>query len=183
MRVCLTDHVQSPAPINVECTWPEMVTLFRAEAGLLRGTAKEDQRMISFGHFTGPVGNTTLADDGLHAIALDFDDVPDTAFRAAVELAQTLSTEGLAHTTFSHGARETPEGTTRGRIVIPFSAPIQAYQWPVTWDGFERAFRDFAQATCDPVCKNVGRRYWLPSINAKAAPPFDKGPWILAWGA
>ena len=136
--------------------------------------------MIAFGAFAGTIANGTIDPEGAWAIGLDLDDVPDASFRNAVELAQTLSDAGLAHTTWQHGT--TVEGTTRGRIVIPFDTPVPAEHWETTWERFAHVFATQAGVTIDPACKNIGRRFWLPSVNVHAPPPFNEEVWLVTWG-
>lgn len=179
MRISLRDPHFSKSARHIVCDWGQLVDFYLAEAKTIRGTTKEDQPGIAFHHTQGGWHDAEVDPVGFWAIALDFDDTPDDAFRRAVEACQGVSNDGLAHTTWSHGTG--PEGTTRGRIVLPFDEPVEPHQWSNVWSGFERLMASVG-ATIDPSCKSLSRFYYLPSINRAALAPFDQTVWMTVWG-
>jgi hypothetical protein len=184
----------SAGPEIQHVTWdgPDLtvVSLYETYRHLrLKSPTRPDEKpsdlcLVAFGAFDQPdrqgsgCREKNLNPEGIHVLALDYDDVtPDQAINVLTR-AKTFSPEGLAHTTWQHGLSG---GLVRMRVVMPLSAPVDRVAWPEFWQYANDALGGLA----DTQCKNIGRFYYLPCVNLDA-PAWvlakDGGCWFESWG-
>jgi hypothetical protein len=169
MKVTLSPGLRCRPFEPVEMSWDGIADMFKLSA-TLPVHDRDSWNLMVFGAMSSWNDNT-IAPEGLYAGAFDFDDCPNHALWAALDIAKALSPVGLAHTTWKHGV-EAPEGTSRGRIIIPFERPIPPHDWANVWHWWEAAFAQVG-ATIDPACKNIGRRYFLPCTRVVSGGPHN----------
>lgn len=176
-------------------TWEgefSVLSLFEAHRGLqLRSPTRPDEKpadlpLVAFGafdqHDRKGVGcrETNLNPEGLHCIALDYDDLLPSDAQAVIQRAKQLNPQGLAHTTWNHGLSG-GGAAVRMRVVMPLSGPVGEYAWPTVWAAVNESLGGLA----DTQCKNIGRFYFLPCVNLDA-PKWvlgtDGGCWFESWG-
>lgn len=144
-----------------------------------------------------PVGERKTKDNvvAVHFGVLDFDDVPEddlsellartgylTDFlfitswshgdpqKLAEALARRAATQKADPFLAAWGAPSTPT-LVRGRLVVPFSRPVAAAEWPRFWPHLAHAL-EHGQAKPDRACKDPNRCYWFPAHPAlPPAPP------------
>jgi hypothetical protein len=111
----------------------------------------------------GPLWSPTLylpearrGKDGVHSVSCavgDFDTGIDL-----YEIVPRLQERGLAwvaHTTHSHLVEH-----PKFRVIVPFSRPVPAVEWPATWT---RLAHHLFGLALDPAAKDASRIYYLPS--------------------
>lgn len=167
-----------------------VVDLYRTHKHMaLKSPTRPDEKpadlpLVSFGAYDvqdrkGPgCRESNLNPEGIHALALDYDDLEPGNMLRVLEAAKRFSPEGLAHTTWNHGLKG---GKVRARVVMPLSEPIAAYAWGSFWSYANERLGGLA----DPQCKNIGRFWYLPCVNLDA-PAWvhaqDGGCWLDVWG-
>lgn len=149
-----------------------------------------DLPLVAFGAFDqidrkGPgCRGSNLNPEGVHCIALDYDDLTAPEAAAVLVRARAFSPEGLAHTTWSHGltkAKRDPEQVgVRMRVVMPLPAPFTKGEWEQVWTNADWALGGLA----DAQTKNIDRFWYLPAVNLDApAWVLDRGGcWLDVWG-
>ncbi len=173
-------------------TGPELtvLNLYETHRGLrLKSPTRPDEKppdlpLVSFGAYDqidrkGPgCRGSNLNPEGIHALALDYDDVSPGDAQIVIARAKAFSAEGLAHTTWQHGLRGT---LIRMRVVLPLPQPVPRHAWLQFWDHADRALGSLS----DQQCKNVDRFYYLPCVNLDAPDwvlGIDGGCWLETWG-
>lgn len=156
----------------------------------LKSSTRPDEKpsdlpLVSFGAYDqhdrkGPgCRETNLNPEGVHCLALDYDDVSPQAMLDVLTRAKAFSPEGLAHTTWKHGLTG---AAVRARVVLPLTEPVPARSWGDFW----QYANDALGGTADSQCKNIGRFWYLPCVNLDA-PAWvlgtDGGCWLETWGA
>ncbi len=161
-----------------------------------------DLWLISFCAFDqndskGPPGcrRGNMNPEGLHAIALDFDDADPGVFARVLGKAKEMSPQGLVHTTWKHGLAPANRVHTqdvtrvRARIVMPIIAnngtrnipvSIPADHWRPYWDAVCKAVgANEPGSGLDTQCHNPERLWYLPCTNLDA-PAW--APHLEVWG-
>lgn len=182
--------LRDTTPSYAETTWPEFVASF-----LAAGHRELPNKL--FGELWSPIkpspgattsGTNTVLEVG--ACVLDLDHKTGDEIVAALEAVQASGLACLAHTSHSHRPEpyqtKTPEGEPifdangvpvmgedqRIRLIFPLPEPIMARSFPPIWRGAARRWGG------DPACKDVGRRYFLPSRQQGGDP---EAHWIIAF--
>lgn len=176
-------------------TWapgPELsvVDLYETHRSLpLKSSTRPDEKpadlpLVSFGAYDqadrkGPgCRESNLNPEGVHVLALDYDDLTPQDMLRVLSAAKSFSPEGLAHTTWNHGLKG---DKVRARVVMPLDGPVPACAWGTFWQYANDALCGLA----DPQCKNIGRFWYLPCVNLDA-PAWvlgtDGGCWLDVWG-
>ena len=177
-------------PEIYQVTWDDpgdlsVVQLYEAHLGLtLKSTTRPDEKpadlpLVAFGAFAQGYRESNLSPEGLHCIALDYDDLLPSDATHVIALAKAFSPKGLAHTTWNHGISG-GGSVVRMRVVMPLSGPIGPYEWQDVWHAVNGALGNLA----DRACKNVGRFYYLPAVNLDAPTWARDGGrvWFESWG-
>lgn len=123
-------------------------------------------------------GNRTNANaKTFHFGVMEFDDTPEDSL---LELLQRWTQRGTAfhlYSTWSH-PEATQQGKVRVRLLVPFSRPVEAWEWPVVW---ETLWRD-CDCLPDEQDKDAQRCYFFPSApsgteNLAVSVTRDGDPW------
>ncbi|NJN63641.1 MAG: hypothetical protein HC882_01365 [Acidobacteria bacterium] len=103
---------------------------------------------------------------GVHVAVFDLDKHPhekgpDGKSRPLLEdevatLVSGLRVDFLLTSSWSH----TGNGSFRGRLILPLSRVVLPSEWPRLWPVINRIY---AGGLSDPACKDIARRYWVPS--------------------
>ena len=85
--------------------------------------------------------------DRIHAFVLDLDDTPLDVVRPRLE-----GLTWLAYSTFSY------DGVTGCHLVVPFTEPVDAWEWESVWDA---CFVFFGEVG-DRACRDASRAFYQP---------------------
>lgn len=86
----------------------------------------------------------------------DFDKLTQAELEEVLTLADGLAT--IFYTTWSHPERHRLDGSWSFRLVVPFSRPVEASEWPRLWPKLHRRFGGLS----DDQCKDSSRIYFIP---------------------
>lgn len=173
-----------------------VVQLYEAHLGLqLKSHTKPTEKpadlpLIAFGAYDqvdrkGPgCRGSNLNPEGVHCIALDYDDLTVQESIAVLQRAKAFSPEGLAHTTWSHGltkAKRDPGNVgVRMRVVMPLDHAVSKDAWGFFYANASNALGGLE----DTQCHNIDRFWFLPAVNVDA-PAWvlnEGGCWLDVWG-
>lgn len=149
------DSVRSVKPRPLADSWEALVAVL--------GVHVERERKQD-GNLWSPVTYAPGATRGLagvetvEAFVLDLDDVPLDAVRPRLD-----GLEWVAYSTWSFS------GSSGVHVVVPFSEPVDVWEWESVWD----ACFAFFGGVGDSACRDASRIYYLPQ-HAKDAPHFTE---------
>jgi hypothetical protein len=157
MRVSLFSWAMDNVPKPQDLSWETFAdTLGPHQYG---PKTKLDQPAFSPAEFVPGLGKRDQAVLRVHFGVLDVDKVPEATLLAIVERVTQLGLDAVVYTTWSH-----PERFRKGlgwsvRVIVPFSRPVEAAEWPLFWAPFVALL-----GGADPQCKDATRIYYGPWI-------------------
>lgn len=133
--------------------------------------------MIAFARFAGGFKEVHQGPEGLWALVLDFDHVPEAQVTDLLLCARVLAPEDarqfLVHTTYQNGLFT---GERRLRIIYPFDQPVPAGYYVKLWHIACAEFEAHGHMV-DPASQGAARFWFLPCTNP-SAPEWAQKPWL-----
>jgi hypothetical protein len=159
VKVSFFQTVTEVAPFlhDLQGGWEELVSILGKHEFVF--THRSQVPLFSPAEFSGGRANANVI--RLHFGVLDLDDVPTASFLGLLE---RWTQEGRAfywYTTWSHQEADS-KGLVRARVLVPFSRPVEPFEWPEVW---KKLYAE-TDGLADPQCKDLGRCYFTP-----ASPP------------
>lgn len=152
---------------RIDLTTPQVVSLEWEEIALLLSshdfTHTDRERVPCFSPAELAHGTTRLARNvvRVHFGVADIDKADPAAVQRLIERLKGEGQAFVLYTTWSHYT-EVEKGLCRVRVAIPFTRPVEAWEWPAVWSRMNVAF----DGLMDPQCKNIDRAYFFPSAPA-----------------
>lgn len=139
-----------------ELSWEAFAgLLIRHEYGY---THKKAAHLISPAEFYPGLPRTKDNVRRVHFGLLDFDDAPAPRVTALLSRMQAAGEAFVFYTSWSH-YEVIPQGKVRGRLCIPFTEPVEAWEWPAVWKRLQRHTENLG----DISAKDASRGYFVPS--------------------
>lgn len=154
MKVSVFRSITELAPFLHELDWEQLTGLLSTfEEGFQN---KKQLPLFSPGEFVGPRAAKNVT--RVHFGVMDLDDIPTDQFLALVERFRDQGKALHWYSSWSHYKAE-ERGLVRARVVVPFSRPVESFEWADTWGKL------YAQldGLPDPQCKDVSRGYFFPA--------------------
>lgn len=177
MKFCLFDHTRAVQPQAYDLTWEAFCTEIIGREHRQTALPKDQVPLFSPVEYAPGTtrGNKNVV--AIHALALDFDKLPDATTDATLQRLIDAGLSFVAYTSFSHAARHAADGSSSFRVVIELSRPVTPAEWP----GFWTAVVGQLALLCDPACKDAARIYALAyasdttgaTINVNPGKPID----------